>query len=144
MSKPKYIESPEKMWGLFTEYKNSLKTKPVLVHDFVGKDAESVYREKEQPLIMEGFECFVMDKGVINYPDLTEYFEGKNESYKNYFPICSRIKREIRHDQLRLGMLNLINPSITQRLNGLVEKTEDVTPQQPKKLVIKIKRDEDN
>jgi hypothetical protein len=38
----------------------------------------------------------------------------------------------------------MFNPSITQRLNGLVEKTEDVTPQQPKKLIIKIKKDEDN
>jgi hypothetical protein len=85
-----------------------------------------------------------MDKEIINYPDLSEYFEGKNESYRDYFPICSRIKREIRHDQIKLGFLNLINPSITQRLNNLVEKTEDVTPQQTKTITIKYKRDEDS
>ena len=73
---------------------------------------------------MEGFECYVMDNTKINYPDLTEYFEGKNESYADYFPICSRIKREIRHDQIKLGLANVINPSITQRLNGLVDKSE--------------------
>ena len=90
----------------------------------MGKDAERVMRQKEQPLIMEGFECFVMDHTNITYPDLTEYFEGKNKSYDNYFPICSRIKREIRADQIRLGLANVINPSITQRLNGLVDKTD--------------------
>jgi hypothetical protein len=127
----KYIETPKKMWDLFTEYKNSVKENPILVEDYVGKDAERVFRQKEQPLIFEGFECFVMDKEIINYPDLSEYFEGKNESYRDYFPICSRIKREIRHDQIKLGFLNLINPSITQRLNGLTEKTDVTTDGKP-------------
>ena len=124
MGKNKYIESPEKMWELFSLYKKTVKENPILVEDYVGKDAERVMRQKEQPLIMEGFECFVMDHTNITYPDLTEYFEGKNKSYDNYFPICSRIKREIRADQIRLGLANVINPSITQRLNGLVDKTD--------------------
>lgn len=124
MAKNKYIESPEKMWELFSLYKKTIKENPILVEDYVGKDAERVMRQKEQPLIMEGFECFVMDHTNITYPDLTEYFEGKNKSYDNYFPICSRIKREIRADQIRLGLANVINPSITQRLNGLVDKTD--------------------
>lgn len=124
MGKEKYISSPEKLWELFTEYKAKVKSSPILVEDYVGKDGERVFRQREQPLIMEGFECFVMDKGTINYPDLTEYFEGKNESYKDYFPISSRIKREIRFDQIKLGLANVINPSITSRLNGLTEKTE--------------------
>lgn len=126
MGKKKYIETPEKLWELFIDYKNFIKNNPVLVQDYVGKDGGEVYRKKEQPLIMEGFECFVMDNTKINYPDLTEYFELKNESYKDYFPISSRIKREIRHDQMKLGLLNLINPSITQRLNNIVEETKTV------------------
>ncbi len=134
MGKHKYIETPEKMWELFVSYKKEIKDNPVLVEDYVGKDAERVMRQKEQPLIFEGFECFVMDKGTINYPDLSEYFEGKNESYKDYFPICSRIKREIRHDQIKLGFLNLINPSITQRLNGLKESTETEVTQRVVKV----------
>jgi len=41
--------------------------------------------------------------------------------------------------------LNLLREELETGENQfLVEKTEDVTPQQPKKLVIKIKRDEDN
>lgn len=127
MGKTKYIETPEKMWDLFTAYKKYVKDNPVLVEDYVGKDAERVHRQKEQPLIFEGFECFVMDNTRITYPDLSEYFEGKNESYKEYFPVCSRIKREIRSDQIKLGLLNLINPSITQRLNNLTDHTDITT-----------------
>ena len=122
----KAIESPEKMWELFTLYKDWVKKNPIKVHDFVGKDAEEVYRFKERPLIMEGFECFVMDNTDITYPDLTHYFEGK-DSYENFVPICSRIRREIRNEQVAGGMAGIYNPSITQRLNGLVEKTQTET-----------------
>ena len=40
-------------------------------------------------------------------------------------------------------MVNIYNPSITQRLNGLVDKKEvnDITP---KKITIKVKRNEDS
>jgi len=119
----KAIESPERMWELFTLYKDWVKKNPIKVHDFVGKDAEEVYRFKERPLIMEGFECFVMDHVDITYPDLTNYFEGK-DSFEEFIPICSRIKREIRNEQVAGGMAGIYNPSITQRLNGLVEKQE--------------------
>jgi hypothetical protein len=119
----KYIKTPERMWELFEAYRKQAKEEPFLEHDFVGKDGDSVHRKKERCLSMEGFECYVMDHTPITYPDLTEYFEGKNESYKAYFPICSRIRRVIRRDQVEGGMAGIYNPSITQRLNGLVEKT---------------------
>ncbi len=41
--------------------------------------------------------------------------------------ICSRIKRAIRQDQIEGGMVGQFNPSITQRLNGLTEKTDVTT-----------------
>lgn len=131
MAKHKYIETPEIMWDLFQAYKKETKGKPYLEHDFVGKDGESVYREKERALTVEGFECYVLDYTELTYPDLTNYFEGK-DSYKHFLPICSRIKREIRRDQIEGGLASIFNPSITQRLNGLTEKTETrLTMEQP-------------
>jgi len=144
MGKLKYIESPSKFWELFEAYKKEVKDNPIIVKDWVGKDATDVFREKEKPLLMVGFECYVLNHTEMTYPDLTEYFEGKNDSYKDYFPIASRIKAEIKNDQQTGGMAMIYSQNLTARLNNLVEKTEDVTPQQPKKLVIKIKRDEDN
>lgn len=131
MGKNKYIESPERMWDLFTDYKKEVSENPLTQKDWVGKDAQTVQREFTRALTMEGFECYVMENTEVTYPDLTEYFEGKNESYKNYFPICSRIRREIRLDQIEKGLAGLINPSITQRLNGLTDKQEVTHKEQP-------------
>ena len=139
---PKKIESPEKLWQYFEEYREKVKSNPIIVKDWVGKDANSVYREKERPLTIEGFENYLEDNGIIN--DLSNYFANSNNAYSEFSTICMRIKRNVREDQIAGGMAGIYNPSITQRLNSLVEKTEDVTPQQPKKLIIKIKKDEDN
>lgn len=124
MAKNKYIETPEALWQLFVEYKKEVKSNPTKVKDWVGKDAEMVYREREKPLTMVGFECFVCDNTDVSYPDLTDYFEGKIDSYKHYLPISSRIQAEIKNDQLNGGMTMIYSQSITARLNNLVEKTE--------------------
>lgn len=144
MGRHKYIDTPEKLWELFLAYKKEVKSNPVIIKDWVGKDAEEVHREREKPLTMVGFECFVLDHTEITYPDLTHYFENKDNRYSDFIPISSRIKSEIKNDQVTGGMTMIYSQNLTARLNNLVEKTEDVTPQQPKKLVIKIKRDEDS
>ena len=122
MGKNKYIETPKKLWELFIAYKKEVKGNPIVVGDWVGKDANPVLREKEKPLTMVGFECYVMDNTEMTYPDLTEYFEGKNESYKDYFPISIRIKKEIENDQLTGGMVMIYNHSLTARINGYSDK----------------------
>lgn len=121
MPKEKYIESPEKMWELFVEYKTQLKANPFKVKDWVGKDGDEVKREKEKPLTMEGFECHVFNKGLNG--ELSHYFSNKEERYSAYVAICSRIRKEIRADQIEGGMANQYNSSITQRLNNLKELT---------------------
>lgn len=132
MGKKKYIESPERMWELFEAYKRDVKESPRIRVDYVGRDGKRVETPLETPLTMEGFEEYVMEHTKVTYPDLTEYFEGKNESYKDYFPICSRIQRVIRKDQIEGGMVGQYNASITQRLNGLTDKKEhQVKTEQP-------------
>lgn len=124
MGKNKYIESPQKMWDLFLAYKNKVKSNPLIVKDWVGKNAETVYREKEKPLTFVGFECFVCDNTDINYPDLTNYFENRDNAYNDYVPITSRIKAEIKNDQINGGMTMIYSQNLTARLNGLVDKKE--------------------
>ena len=122
MGKPKYIETPEILWKHFEEYKKETKSKPFLVKDWVGKDALDVYREKERPLTIEGFECWLADQDII--ADLSHYFSNYENRYTEYLAICSRVKKAVRQDQIEGGMAGMYNPSITQRLNGLVEKTQ--------------------
>ena len=122
MGKPKYIETPERLKEYFLAYQKDTKSKPFIIKDWVGKDALDVYREKERPLTIEGFECWLADNDIIE--DLGDYLKNKDNRYTNYAPICSYIKKHTRKDQIEGGMAGMYNPSITQRLNGLVEKTQ--------------------
>jgi cellulase/cellobiase CelA1 len=129
MGKHKYIETPQKMWELFIEYKNSVKNNPAKIQDYVGKDAEMVYREKEKPLTLEGFECYLFDKEIIS--DLSNYFANSDNKYSEYSTICSHIRKVIKNDQIQGGMIGIYNPSITQRLNGLTETITTTIKEQP-------------
>lgn len=127
MGKNKYIQTPDIMWELFTAYKKEVKSNPIIVKDWVGKDATDVYREKEKPLTMVGFECFVCDNTDISYPDLTNYFENRDSAYNNFVPITSRIKAEIKNDQINGGMTMIYSQNLTARLNGFSDNVDLTT-----------------
>lgn len=130
MGKKKYIETPEKMWEYFESYKKWVKSNPIRVQDYVGKDAEMVYRTKERPLTIDGFECWCYDNEIIS--DLSQYFANTEQRYTEYQTICSRIRKAVRTDQIEGGMAGIYNPSITQRLNNLTERTENtIITEQP-------------
>jgi hypothetical protein len=122
MGKKKYIETPELLWDYFLQYRKHVKGNPIIVKDWVGKDATDVYREKEKPLTIDGFECWCYDQEIIS--DLSNYFANSDNKYSEYSTICSRIRKAVRTDQIEGGMAGIYNPSITQRLNNLVEKTQ--------------------
>lgn len=129
MGKHKYIETPEKMWELFEAYKAQTKSNPILVQDFVGKDGDEVNRKKERPLTIDGFECWCYDNDIISH--LSDYFANSDNKYNEYSTICSRIRKAVRTDQIEGGMSGIYNPSITQRLNGLTDKSEVMVKEQP-------------
>lgn len=132
MAKHKYIETPEKLWELFLDYKKYLKGNSEWVKfQYVGKDGDRVTDALKVPLTMEGFENFVAN--IDGMPmGLDQYFANQDDLYKEYMAICSRIRREIREDQINGGLLGFYNPSITQRLNGLTDKSEHtVISEQP-------------
>jgi hypothetical protein len=116
----KYIESPERMWELFQKYKKEVKSNPILVKDWVGKDGDQVYREKERPLTDKGFFNFCRR----NVGCVKQYFDNQDKLYTDYISICSHIREEIDQDQIEGGMAGIYNPSITQRLNNLTDKVE--------------------
>ena len=126
---PKAISTPAMMEKLFLEYKAATKKKPIKQHDYVGGFAKSVHRKKERPLTMEGFENYCWEKKIIS--ELKDYFSNRESRYEAFVPICTRIKQIIRQDQIEGGMAGIYNPSITQRLNNLVERTETAITEQP-------------
>lgn len=110
------------MMELFNDYTKEIKANPFKVKDWVGKDAYEVMREKERPLTMEGFSVYVYKKGVVG--NIWQYFSNYKGQYKDYVDVCARIRDVIKADQIEGGMAMIYNPSITARLNGLVEKAE--------------------
>lgn len=107
---------------------------------YVGKEGERVEDYPRLPYTFDGF-CVFCYK---NYGTVHQYFDNKEQLYSDFVAICSHIKQEIRENQITGGLLNTYNASITQRLNNLVEKVEDVTPQKPKKIIVKVNRREDS
>lgn len=119
--RPRNVETPELMWQHFENYKQETKRNPITVKDWVGKDAIQVEREKERPLTMEGFKNYC--RRIVG--EVEQYFGNQDNLYTEFIDICRAIKEEIRQDQIEGGMAGIYNPSITQRLNSLVEKTEN-------------------
>ena len=117
--KSKYIETPEKMWELFEAYRNSRT--PREIQKATPKGVVSEFHTP--PLTMEGFENYCFQHAST----IDHYFRNETGTYDVYRPICSHIKKLIRQDQIEGGMVGQYNPSITQRLNGLTEKTDVTT-----------------
>lgn len=103
---------------------------------YVGKDGIRMSDDLKLPYTMEGFKVFCYK----NYGTVHQYFENKDGLYLDFVEVCDHIKTEIRTNQITGGMLGVYNASITQRLNNISEKIEDVTPPAPKKIIVKIKR----
>lgn len=142
----KKIESPEKMWEYFEMYVEHIQENPIQIIEqkkgnvIIPKGATMdeikeminpiVKLPARRPLTMEGFENFLDGMDIIG--NLTHYFSNLNNSYTDYLAVCQRIRKTIRQDQIEGGMAGIYNPSITQRLNGLVEKTSvEVKAEQP-------------
>lgn len=125
MAKHKYIETPEALLELFEKYKADLKeqAKEWEKIQYVGKDGDKKTDYMKVPMTMEGFRRFGYNNGVT----IKHYFDNTDNRYSDYSTICSRVSNEIRENQIIGGLLGVYNPSITQRLNGLTEKSETKT-----------------
>jgi hypothetical protein len=123
MHPTRIFKSPEELRDAFEEYKKHLKAKslewPKI--QYVGKDGNRVEDYPKLPMTMEGFSVFCFDR----YGTVKHYFDNKEGYYDDFGVICSRIKEEIRDDQITGGLLGEYNASITQRLNGLADKREN-------------------
>lgn len=123
MGKPKYIESPEKLWEYYTNYKEWTKNNPILKQDYVGKDADEVYRKLERPLSFEGFEVYLRDNDIIC--DLGDYDRDKEGRYTEYATILRACKKDIEVNQFNGATVGIFQQNIIARKLGLVEKREE-------------------
>lgn len=112
----------DEFWNHFLAYRKYAKSNPLKVVDWVGGMGKMVTRKKERPLSMEGFENYMFEKHKV-YVD--NYIKNKGDAYGDYIGTVATIRKIIRQDQIDGGMAGIYTPSITQRLNNLVERTEN-------------------
>ena len=118
----KYIETPDKLWQLFEQFMSWVEANPYKVQDFVGKDGQMVYREKQRPLTWSGFEKYLYLNGVIS--DLRSYEQNDHGSYTDYLPIIARIKTICRAEIVEGAGAGVYNANIAARVAGISDKTE--------------------
>jgi len=123
MHPTRIFKKPEDLEKVWNAYKEDLKNKAKawVKVQYVGKDGDKKQDSPKLPLTIEGFKRFCWDE---NIGTVEQYFTNQDGDYEEFLGICSRVKNEIREDQITGGILSFYNPSITQRLNNLVEKSE--------------------
>lgn len=120
------FKTQEELEAVWNRYKEDLKQKAKQWEkiQYVGKDGYKVTDYPKLPLTLEGLKRFCFDEKI---GFIEQYFVNKDGLYNDFVSICSRIKTEIREDQITGGMMGFYNPSITQRLNNLKEQTENTS-----------------
>lgn len=122
MHPTRIFKSPDELEHAWTLYKESLREEALewVKIQYVGKEGERVTDPLKLPYTMEGFSVYCYK----NFGVVRQYFLNQDELYNDFITICSHIKEEIRSNQITGGLLGVYNPSITQRLNSLVDKSE--------------------
>jgi hypothetical protein len=124
MHPTRIFKDPIELNKVWEEYKEDLKLQAndwVRVQ-YVGKDGQRREDTVKVPYTFEGFKRYCRN----NYGEVEQYFTNQGKYYEEFVGICHAIKEEIRENQIIGGLLGFHNPSITQRLNNLVEKTDNV------------------
>lgn len=143
MHPTRIFKSPDELEHAWNLYKQDLQVQALewVKIQYVGKEAQRMEDPFKLPYTMEGFSVFCYK----NYGVIKHYFQNTDGYYDDFCPICLHIKEEIRSNQITGGMLGVFNPSITQRLNSLVEKTEDVSqPKTPTSINITVVQSTDD
>lgn len=118
--RPRQIKYPEDFLKLFEEYKIYCLENPRFT--YTASLGKVVKVPHPKPLTIEGFETFAHTKGV----SVCNYLENRNDAYSDFYDVVTRIKREIRGDQIEGAVVGQFNSSIVARINGLTEKTENI------------------
>jgi hypothetical protein len=129
MHPTRIFKHPDELKKAFEGYKAHLEIEAEkwLKVQYVGKDGDRKEDKYRLPMTFEGFKVYCYEE----YGKIEQYFVNQDGLYNEFMSICSHIKEQIRTDQITGGLLGLYNPSITQRLNGLTEKSEVVVKEQP-------------
>jgi hypothetical protein len=119
---PKIFKTPEELFSKFKEYLEWVKANPYKWHDFVGKDAEEVWKERQRPITWSGFEGWLASNDIAAH--LGHYEQNTDEGYAEFLPTIRAIKRICSQDVIDGALAGVFNQNIAARIEGLADKKE--------------------
>ncbi len=129
MHPTRIFKTPEELEKAWKDYKESLivRAKDWPKIQYVGKEGAKKIDYPKLPPNQDGFEVYCYDI----YGCVHQYFKNQDGLYKDFMPLCSRIRQEIKDDHITGGLLHVYNASITQRLHGLKDESSVTVKEQP-------------
>ena len=109
MAKHKYIETPEKLYEVFLKYAEDTKSRVRRIPKATNKGVQ--YEEHTPPLTIDGFKTYCNKSGY----DINRYWYNVDNSYSEYVSIVTRIKEEIRNDQIEGALVGQYQQNIVDR-----------------------------
>lgn len=121
----KLFSSPELLLESAQEYFNWCDENPILVHDFIGKEGRSDYREKQRPYTIAGFCVYI---GASR-----EWFNAfKRNASEDFLQVITHIEEIMYQNKFEGASVGIFNSNIIARDLGLADKQETkVTVEQP-------------
>ena len=132
IGRDKIFNSPQQLWECCLEYFEETDKVTMDRADWVGGVAKQVTRKYNVPYTKTGLYVFLdIDKKTWdNY--------GKLDSYKEFFPIVTRVNQIIETNQLSGATVGLFNATIVSRLNSLVDRQDVTSGDEPMKAQIVV------
>ncbi len=108
----------EVLWDEYLVYVRDVQPQEWKKYQYVGKDGDRKEDAQKIPPSVDGFKRWCRKvKGFYVH----QYFDNKDNYYTDFVEVCAYIREEVKEDHIIGGMLNMYNPSITQRLHGLAD-----------------------
>lgn len=118
----KNIDSPDKLYSYFNQYRLYRKGNPMKENLWSIRSDKEVAISKELPLTLNGFEIWLRTNGIL--AKLDDYAANKDGRYSEYADIIRAIKQEIYEDKFLGASVGLYSHNIIARDLGLVERKE--------------------
>jgi hypothetical protein len=123
----KIFSSGDMIMEACDEYMTSLYDNPLKEHDFVGKDAKEVEKNKKHVPTWGGFATFCGVHSDYFKQIQTDYKNEKDEIKKDIYHAVSRVNDIFFHDKFAAASAGLANPSLIGKDLQIVERHDHTT-----------------
>jgi hypothetical protein len=119
--------SPEALWEAAQEYFNHCDSNPIIVVDWVGKDAIKIERKLKRPYLIQGFAYYldVSESWWRNFKRAKAIDEG-------FLTVIARIENRMSDDKISGAAVGIYKENIVSRIEGLADKKDHTIGEKPK------------